>query len=128
MALSRRRAGPCRWAAAFLQRFPTARFGAKWGKTDAWGDSEWRVFGCSRLEFTAKSIADGVRLTYYMSEAAMKKRGLAGLVEDGTLDLTIDPQARFLGIGPAAPAIRARSSPGVESRAAQEAVVWQCSR
>ena len=100
-------------AISFLQRFPTARFGAKWGKVDAWGDAEWRVFGAARLEFTSQPLPNGVRLCYFMSEATKKKRGLSGLVPDGSLEITVDMGARWFGIGPAAPALRGRSRPGM---------------
>lgn len=109
----------------YLRRFPSSRFSAQWGKTDAWNDAEWQVFGVSkRLQFTAQPLPTGVRMLYYLSEDALRKRGLSGLVEDGYFELTLDAGARWLGIGPKAPAIRARSVRGVEDRSAAENVVW----
>ena len=107
----------------YLRRFPSSRFSAQFGKTDAWNDAEWQLFGVKRrLQFTAQPLPTGVRMLYYLSDEALQKRGLSGLVEDGSFELTVDVGARWFGIS--APAIRARSVRGVEDRSRAESVVW----
>jgi len=109
----------------YLRRFPSSRFSAQWGKTDAWNDAEWQLFGIKRrLQFAAQPLPTGVRMLYYLSDEALQKRGLSGLVEDGYFELTLDVDARRFGVGPTSPAIRARAVRGVEDRSAAEDVVW----
>ena len=110
-------------AVAFLQRWPQKRFR---DGVNTWGNTEWRVFGCpSQLEFSAQSLPDGVRITYYLSEEARRKQGLAGLTPDGSFELRVDMQARWLGVVPAGPAIVTSREAGRESKAKYERILWQ---
>ena len=112
-----------RKAVAFLQRWPQKRFR---DGVNTWGNTEWQVFGCkSQLEFSAQSLPDGVRITYYLSEEARRKQGLAGLTPDGSFELRVDMQARWLGVVPAGPAIVTSREAGRESKAAYERILWQ---
>ena len=77
---------------------------------DSWGPKEWREFGLDRLEFSAVRTPNGIRLDYF-------KRGIGGLVDDGSFDISV---TKWLGF----PAIVASSRGGV-NRARQEAIVWQ---
>ena len=98
-------------AISFVQSFPTTRI-------TRWGPKEWREFGLDRLEFSAVRTPSGIRLDYFLSEEAKQKRGIGGLVEDGSLDISV---TKWLGF----PAIVASSRGGVENRARQESIVWQ---
>ena len=112
-----------RKAVAFLQRWPQKRFR---NGVNTWGNTEWQVFGCpSQLEFSAQSLPDGVRITYYLSEEARRKQGLAGLTPDGSFELRVDMQARWLGVVPAGPAIVTSREAGRESKAKYERILWQ---
>ena len=112
-----------RKAVAFLQRWPQRRFR---DGVNTWGNTEWRLFGCpGQLEFSSQPLPDGVRLTYYLSEEARRKQGLAGLTADGSFELRVEMQARWLGALPAGPAIVASREQGRESKAAYERVLWQ---
>lgn len=90
-------------AISFVQSFPTTRI-------TRWGPKEWREFGLDRLEFSAVRTPTGIRLDYF-------KRGIGGLVDDGSFDITV---TKWLGF----PAIVASSRGGV-NRARQESIVWQ---
>ena len=91
-------------AISFVQSFPTTRI-------TRWGPKEWREFGLDRLEFSAVRTPNGIRLDYF-------KRGIGGLVDDGSFDISV---TKWLGF----PAIVASSRGGVENRARQESIVWQ---
>ena len=86
-------------AISFVQSFPTTRI-------TRWGPKEWREFGLDRLEFSAVRTPNGIRLDYF-------KRGIGGLVDDGSFDISV---TKWLGF----PAIVASSRGGVENRARQE--------
>ena len=90
-------------AISFVQSFPTTRI-------TRWGPKEWREFGLDRLEFSAVQTPNGIRLDYF-------KRGIGGLVDDGSFDISV---TKWLGF----PAIVASSRGGV-NRARQESIVWQ---
>ena len=90
-------------AISFVQSFPTTRI-------TRWGPKEWREFGLDRLEFSAVRTNNGIRLDYF-------KRGIGGLVDDGSFDISV---TKWLGF----PAIVASSRGGVD-RARQESIVWQ---
>ena len=90
-------------AISFVQSFPTTRI-------TRWGPKEWREFGLDRLEFSAVRTPNGIRLDYF-------KRGIGGLVDDGSFDISV---TKWLGF----PAIVASSRGGVD-RARQESIVWQ---
>ena len=94
---------------------------------NSWGNAEWRLFrGCAeKLEFSSNPTPSGVRLTYYLSDAAKERLGLRGLVEDGSFELSFETDARWLGVVPAGRAIVARSEAGRESRGAYERIIWQ---
>ena len=89
-------------AISFVQSFPTTRI-------TRWGPKEWREFGLDRLEFSAVRTPNGIRLDYF-------KRGIGGLVDDGSFDISV---TKWLGF----PAIVASSRGG--GRARQESIVWQ---
>ena len=91
-------------AISFVQSFPATRI-------TRWGPKEWREFGLNRLEFSAVRTPSGIRLDYF-------KRGIGGLVDDGSFDISV---TKWLGF----PAIVASSRGGVENRARQESIVWQ---
>ena len=90
-------------AISFVQSFPATRI-------TRWGPKEWREFGLDRLEFSAVRTPSGIRLDYF-------KRGIGGLVDDGSFDISV---TKWLGF----PAIVASSRGGV-NRARQESIVWQ---
>ena len=110
-------------AVAFLQQWPKRRFR---DGVNTWGNAEWQLFGLpSQLEFTSEPLPNGVRLAYYLSEEGRRRAGLSGLVRDGSFELSVDMQARWLGVLPAGPAIVTRTDAGRESKAAYERIIWQ---
>ena len=94
-------------AIAYLRSFPTQAF-------QMWSNTEWNRLGASKLDFSVRPTESGVRLIYYLSDEEARKRGLAGLVEDGSFDLEVRGNA-----------IVGRSSPGKTRRGKEEEVVWQ---
>lgn len=98
-------------AVKLLHAYPTQAFAQ-------WGAKEWQQFGMDKLTFSVVRQADGVKLTYYLSEEQKRAKGLGGLQEDGSYELRV---TRALG----QPAIVAKSNQGSVSRKRQEDLVWQ---
>ena len=96
-------------AVRYLQSFPTQAF-------NLWSDEEWRRCGAKegKLEFSAAPLDRGVKLVYYLSADETRRRGLAGLVEDGGFELAVSGNS-----------IVGRAVPGNRRRAKQEEVIWQ---
>jgi len=65
----------------------------------------------SACNWRGQRTPTGIRLDYF-------KRGIGGLVDDGSFDISV---TKWLGF----PAIVASSRGGVENRARQESIVWQ---
>ena len=78
-------------AISFVQSFPTTRI-------TRWGPKEWREFGLDRLEFSAVRTPSGIRLDYF-------KRGIGGLVDDGSFDISV---TKWLGFPAIVASSRAR--------------------
>lgn len=53
-------------------------------KANRWRADEWRVFGAPPLQYSCASLADGVRLSYFLASEAGR------LTEDGALEVTVN--------------------------------------
>lgn len=57
-------------------------------KASRWRDGEWRVLGAPPLQFSLRSLPDGVRLQYFDASSDAGR-----LVEDGATDVTLRDRA-----------------------------------
>ena len=90
-----------------------------------WGEAEWREVGASPLEFSVRRRDSGIRLVYYLDKETARKEGRGGLVEDGGLDIVLEPRApRLLAAPNPAVVFRSDRGRGAAARQGSESVLF----
>ena len=92
-----------------------------------WSEAEWREVGASPIEFSVRRQDSGIRIVYYLDKETARKEGRGGLVEDGGLDIVVEPNAPRL-LAASGPAVVFRPDKGrgrsVGARKSAESVLF----